>query len=108
MDILTDVTYPTGTPQDADLLQYDGISGQWEPVTSKDINVYLNFESATSFDYVVPYDLTFDSFATSVPMSTTFLLGTFPYSFGTPLNQYDILTVSTDTPGLITLTGTKA
>jgi len=35
-------------------------------------------------------------------------LGTFPYSFGTPLNQYDILTVSTDTPGLITLTGTKA
>jgi len=56
----------------------------------------------------VPYDLTFDSFATSVPMSTTFLLGTFPYSFGTPLNQYDILTVSTDTPGLITLTGTKA
>jgi hypothetical protein len=108
MDILTDVTYPTGTPQDADLLQYNGTSGQWEPVTSKDLNVYLNFESATSFDYVVPYDLTFDSFATSVAMTTTFIVSGSPYTFGTLLNQYDILVVTTDTPGLITLTGSKS
>jgi len=108
MDILTDVTYPTGTPQDADLLQYNGTSGQWEPVTSKGLNVYLNFESATSFDYVVPYDLTFDSFATSVAMTTTFIVSGSPYTFGTLLNQYDILVVTTDTPGLITLTGSKS
>ena len=108
MDILTDVTYPTGTPQDGDFLQYDGISGQWEPVTSKNLNVYLNFEAATSFDYIVPYDLTFDSYSTSVAMTVTFTVSAVPYSFGTPLNQYDILVVTTDTPGLITLTGTKA
>jgi len=107
LDILTDVTYPTGTPQDGDVLQYNGSLGQWEPVSGKGIEVFLNFEAAGSFDYIVPYDLVFSSFSTSVAMTTSFLAGTFPYSFGAQLDQYDVLTVTTDTPGLITLIGTR-
>lgn len=107
MDILTDVTYPTGGPSDGDILKYNSAIGQWEPVSSLGIEVFLNFEAAGSFDYVVPYDLRFDSFATSVAMTTTFLVGTFPYSFGTPLDQYDVLTVTTDVAGLITLEGVR-
>ena len=107
MDILTDVTYPTGGPSDGDILKYNSSIGQWEPVSSLGIEVFLNFEAAGSFDYVVPYDLRLDSFATSVAMSTTFLVGTFPYSFGTPLDQYDVLTVTTDMAGLITLVGVR-
>ena len=107
LDILTDVTYPIGGPQDGDVLQYNGGLGQWEPVNGKGIEVFLNFEAAGSFDYIVPYDLVFSSFSTSVAMTTGFLVGTFSYLFGTQLDQYEVLTVTTDTPGLITLIGTR-
>jgi hypothetical protein len=107
MDILTDVTYPTGGPADGDILRYNGAIGQWEPVSGNVIEVFLNFEAAGSFDYIVPYDLVFSSFSTSVTMTTGFLVGTFSYSFGTQLDQYEVLTVTTDTPGLITLIGTR-
>jgi len=107
MDILTDVTYPTGGPGDGDILKYNSSIGQWEPVSSLGIEVFLNFEAADSFDYVVPYDLQFDSFATSVAMTTTFVVSASPYTFGTPLDQYDVLTVTTDVAGLITLVGVR-
>ena len=107
LDILTDVTYPFGGPTGGDILQYNGNIGQWEPVSQSGIEVFLNFEEADTFNYIVPYDLVFNSFTTNVSMTTSFLLGTFSYSFGIPLDKYDVLTVITDTAGLITLEGER-
>jgi hypothetical protein len=107
MNILSDVTYPLGEPNDGDILRYSGVLGQWVPIKQNDIEVFLNFEAADSFNYIVPYDLIFATFSTNVSMTSSFLLGTFSYSFGTQLYRYDVLTVTTDTAGLITLEGER-
>jgi hypothetical protein len=42
-----------------------------------------------------------------VAMATTFVVSASSYTFGTPLDQYDVLTVTTDVAGLITLEGVR-
>ena len=107
LDDLTDVNFVEGGPREGDYIEYNSTTSNFENVSSNELEVFLNFEEARSYDYIVPYDLTFTGFETNVSMTTSFLDGTFDYDFGNPLSKFDVLTVTTDTAGLISLTGTR-
>tara|TARA_R100001480_G_scaffold29252_1_gene39699 strand:+ start:851 stop:3271 length:2421 start_codon:yes stop_codon:yes gene_type:complete len=107
LENLSDVDFVDGGPREGDIIEFNSTSGNFENVSSNVLEVFLNFEEARSFDYIVPYDLTFSGFETNVPMTTSFVDGTFDYDFGNPLSKFDVLTVTTDTAGLISLTGTR-
>ena len=82
-------------------------SGLFNLPESNDLKVYLNFESATSYAYITPYNLQFDSYYTSSTMTLQFSSSGAEYIFGTPLNQYDILSITSSAVGLVTLSGSK-
>lgn len=86
---------------------YGDGSGLFNLPESNDLKVYLNFESATSYAYITPYNLQFDSYYTSSTMTLQFSSSGAEYIFGTPLNQYDILSITSSAVGLVTLSGSK-
>lgn len=75
--------------------------------TQNDIDVFLNFEEARSYAYIVPYDLQFAGFTTSSIFTAQFSSSGAPYTFGTTLNQFDTLAITSSAAGLITLSGSK-
>ena len=82
-------------------------SGLTNVPESNDIDVFLNFEEARSYAYIVPYDLQFAGFTTSSAFTAQFSSSGAPYTFGTTLNQFDTLAVTSSAAGLITLSGSK-
>ncbi len=74
---------------------------------STDINVYLNFEEARSFAYIVPYNLQFAGFTTSSAMTVQISSSGAPYVFTSSLSQFSTLSVTSSAAGLVTLSGSK-
>lgn len=77
----------------------------WSATT--DINIYLNFESPNSYDYITPYDMVVDSFTGSTAMTITLTYTGNTYSLGTNLPQFSTLNIDTDTAGLVLLNGRR-
>jgi len=71
------------------------------------VEVYLNFEAANTYHYVVPYDLRFDGFATSSVFTATFSSSGASYTFGSTLNQFSTLHVTASAAGLVLLSGSR-
>ena len=98
-------------PITASIISASTFSGDGSGLTnvpeSNDIDVYLNFEEATSFAYIVPYDLQFAGFTTSSTFTAQFSSSGAPYTFGTTLTQFDTLAITSSAAGLITLSGSK-
>jgi len=82
-------------------------SGLTNVATSSDISVYLNFEEATSYAYIVPYNLQFAGFTTSSAMTVQISSSGAPYVFTSSLSQFSTLSVTSSAAGLVTLSGSK-
>ncbi len=82
-------------------------SGLTNVATSSDVNVYLNFEEATSYAYIIPYSLQFAGFTTSSAMTVQISSSGAPYVFTSSLAQFAVLSVTSSAAGLITLSGSK-
>lgn len=82
-------------------------SGLTNVPESTDIDVYLNFEEATSFAYIVPYNLQFAGFTTSSAMTVQISSSGAPYVFTSSLSQFSTLSVTSSAAGLVTLSGSK-
>ena len=74
---------------------------------STDIDVYLNFEEARSYAYIVPYNLQFAGFTTSSAMTVQISSSGAPYVFTSSLSQFSTLSITSSAAGLITLSGSR-
>jgi hypothetical protein len=112
--IPTGDTYTTGaTITTGDTLVFTRNDGNSYQVTLDNIETIFNFESSSftanpyTFIYLAPYDLTFDSQYASPALSYTLTTTGGTYTIGSTLNQFDSLTVSANTSGIIVLQGKK-
>jgi len=90
----------------ASIFSGDG-SGLTNVPENTDIDVYLNFEEATSFAYIVPYNLQFAGFVTSSAMIVQISSSGAPYVFTSSLSQFSTLSVTSSAAGLVILSGSK-
>jgi hypothetical protein len=71
------------------------------------VDVYLNFEEARSYAYIVPYNLQFAGFTTSSAMTVQISSSGAPYVFTSSLSQFAVLSITSSAAGLITLSGSR-
>lgn len=99
--VLTGVTATSPTENSYLLFKND----TWSATT--ELNIYMNFESPDSYDYITPYNMVVDSFTGSTAMTITLTYTGNTYTLGTTLPQFSTLNVDTDTAGLVLLNGRR-
>lgn len=119
-------SFINGQHVDIDKGLYLGVNNKWVKITDdtdlsnyldlttynrneKELEVIINFQTTASSPFTVeyrcPYDLQFNSKEVSPGVTDTLTVSGNPYTLGTSLSQWDILTITLNTAGSIILRG---